>query len=65
MLLSFPVRKKGTLRYYQSLADAFDDTLGNSLSDELKRTVQEVTHLSGFLNCYDNIVPKFVDDLLK
>ena len=57
--------KEGTLWYYQSLADAFDDTLGNSLSDELKRTVQEVTHLSGFLNCYDNIVPKFVDDLLK
>tara|TARA_Y100001934_G_scaffold146845_1_gene176429 strand:+ start:288 stop:875 length:588 start_codon:yes stop_codon:yes gene_type:complete len=38
--------KEGTLWYYQSLVDAFDDTLGNSLSEELKRTVNEINDLS-------------------
>lgn len=38
--------KEGTLWYYQSLADAFDDTLGNSLSEELKRTVTEIKDLT-------------------
>lgn len=38
--------KKGTLWYYQSPADAFDDTLGNSLSAELKRTVTEIKDLT-------------------
>ena len=38
--------KAGTLWYYQSLANAFDDTLGNSLSEELKRTVKEINDLS-------------------
>ena len=38
--------KEGTLWYYQSLADAFDDTLGNSLSAELKRTVTEIKDLT-------------------
>ena len=38
--------KEGTLWYYQALADAFDDTLGNSLSEELKRTVTEIKDLT-------------------
>ena len=38
--------KTGTLWYYQSLAAAFDDTLGNSLTEELKRTVNEINDLS-------------------
>ena len=38
--------KEGTLWYYQSPADAFDDTLGNSLSAELKRTVTEIKDLT-------------------
>ena len=38
--------KEGTLWYYKSLVDAFDDTLGNSLSEELKRTVNEINDLS-------------------
>jgi len=38
--------KEGTLWYYQSLAGAFDDTLGNSLSAELKRTVTEIKDLT-------------------
>ena len=38
--------KEGTLWYYRSLAAAFDDTLGNSLSEELKRTVNEINDLS-------------------
>ena len=38
--------KEGTLWYYQSLVDAFDDTLGNSLTEELKRTVNEINDLS-------------------
>ena len=38
--------KEGTLWYYQSLADAFDDTLGNSLSAKLKRTVTEIKDLT-------------------
>ena len=38
--------KEGTLWDYQSLVDAFDDTLGNSLSEELKRTVNEINDLS-------------------
>ena len=38
--------KEGTLWYYQSLADAFDDTLGNSLSEEFKRTVTEIKDLT-------------------
>ena len=38
--------KEGTLWYYQSLAAAFDDTLGNSLTEELKRTVNEINDLS-------------------
>ena len=38
--------KEGTLWYYQSLAAAFNDTLSNSLSEELKRTVNEINDLS-------------------
>ena len=38
--------KEGTLWYYQSLAAAFNDTLSNSLSEELKRTVNEIKDLS-------------------
>ena len=38
--------KEGTLWYYQSLAAAFNDTLSNSLSEELKRTVNEIDDLS-------------------
>ena len=38
--------KEGTLWYYQSLATAFNDALGNSLSEELKRTVKEMDDLA-------------------
>ena len=38
--------KAGTLWYYQSLADAFDDALGNALSAELNRTVKEINDLT-------------------
>ena len=38
--------KEGTLWYYQSLATAFNDALGNALSEELKRTVKEMDDLA-------------------
>ena len=38
--------KDGTLWYYQSLADAFGSALGNSLSEELDRTVKEMKALA-------------------
>ena len=38
--------KDGTLWYYQSLAMAFNDALGNALSKELKRTVKEMDDLA-------------------
>ena len=38
--------KEGTLWYYHSLANAFDDTLDNALSKELKQTIEEMDDLA-------------------
>jgi (p)ppGpp synthase/HD superfamily hydrolase len=42
----FTGKKEGTLWYYRSLVDAFDKVFQNRLTDELRRTVEEIERLA-------------------
>ena len=42
----FTGKKDGTLWYYRSLVDAFDNVFAGRLTDELRRTVEEIESLA-------------------
>ena len=42
----FTGKKDGTLWYYRSIVDAFDMTFPSRLTDELRRTVEEIERLA-------------------